>query len=243
MSLTVADEADLLWRWTETVTRAAAGPDGAGSAGAAGTGEAVTAVGRDLLARYAEPTRRYHDLRHLTEVLDRIDHLAEFAREVDAVRLAGWFHDAIYDPHRSDNEEASARLATQALARCGVDGPTAAEVSRLVLLTSGHAPADDDSNGAVLCDADLAVLSTAPERYAVYVADVRSEYAHVPDAAFRQGRAAILSDLAARDRLFGTDYGRAHWEKRARHNLAAELILLTRPEDLARESAENRPGD
>ncbi|MGW0226801.1 HD domain-containing protein [Actinopolymorpha singaporensis] len=225
MSPTVADEADLLWRWTETVTRAAGGSPAAD--------EVVVAVGRDLLARYAEPTRRYHDLRHLTEVLDRIDHLAEFARQADAVRLAGWFHDAIYDPHRSDNEEASAQLATRALARCGVDGATSAEVSRLVLLTAGHAPAADDPNGAVLCDADLAVLSTAPERYAVYVSDVRAEYAHVPDEAFREGRAAILSDLAARDRLFGTEYGRAYWEKRARHNLAAELILLTRPQDLA----------
>jgi predicted metal-dependent HD superfamily phosphohydrolase len=241
MSPTVADETDLLWRWTETVGRASAGPAPA---------EAVTAVGRDLLARYAEPTRRYHDLRHLTEVLDRIDHLAEYARQADAVRLAGWFHDAIYDPHRGDNEEASAQLATGALARCGVGDPIAAEVSRLVLLTAGHAPAADDPDGAVLCDADLAVLSTAPERYAVYVADVRAEYAHVPDEAFREGRAAVLTDLAARDRLFGTDYGRAYWEKRARHNLAAELILLTRPEDRAQVSAprlteptEDRPGD
>ena len=239
MNPTVADEADLLWRWTETVTRAAAG-----GAGAAGPGrEAADAVGRDLLARYSEPTRRYHDVRHLTDVLDRIDHLAGFAREVNTVRLAGWFHDAIYDPHRSDNEEASAQLAARALARCGVDGPTAAEVSRLVLLTAGHAPDADDPDGAVLCDADLAVLSTAPERYAVYVTDVRAEYAHVPDEAFREGRTAILSDLAARERLFGTEYGRAHWEKRARHNLAAELILLTRPEDLVRELAENRPED
>ncbi|MFD2078839.1 Predicted metal-dependent phosphohydrolase, HD superfamily [Actinopolymorpha cephalotaxi] len=234
MSPTVADEADLLWRWTETVTRAADGP--------AAT-EAVTAVGRDLLTRYSEPTRRYHDVRHLTDVLDRIDHLAEFTREIDTVRLAAWFHDAIYDPHRGDNEEASAQLAAGALARCGVDDPTAAEVSRLVLLTAGHAPDAGDPDGAVLCDADLAVLSTAPERYAVYVADVRAEYAHVPDEAFREGRTAILSDLAARDRLFGTDYGRAHWEKRARHNLAAELILLTRPEDLVREPEENRPED
>ncbi|MET9020580.1 metal-dependent phosphohydrolase [Actinopolymorpha sp. NPDC004070] len=232
MSPTVADEADLLWRWTETVNRAARA---AGAADAAGVADADReAVGRDLLARYSEPARRYHDVRHLTEVLDRIDLLADFARQVDTVRLAGWFHDAIYDPHRGDNEEASAQLAEQALARCGVGEAVAAEVSRLVLLTAGHQPAADDADGAVLCDADLAVLSTAPERYAVYVADVRAEYAHVPDEAFREGRAAILSDLAARERLFGTEYGRAHWEKRARHNLAAELILLTRPEDLVR---------
>jgi predicted metal-dependent HD superfamily phosphohydrolase len=186
-------------------------------------------VGRDLVERYAEPHRRYHDLRHLAEVLDRIDQLAAYADDRATVELAAWFHDAIYDPHRSDNEEASARLAEDLLLARGVGQAQVASVARLVRLTASHDPGADDADGAVLCDADLAVLAEAPERYGEYVADVRAEYAHVDDEAFRRGRADVLERLLGHDELFHTPVGRTTWEARARHNLRAELALLTSP--------------
>ena len=104
-----------------------------------------------------------------------------------AVELAAWFHDGVYDG-RDGAEERSAQWALDALAGL----PVAEEVARLVRLTERHAPADDDANGCALSDADLAILAAAPERYAEYTADVRREYAHVPDDLFRAGRAAVL---------------------------------------------------
>ncbi|MEQ4207678.1 metal-dependent phosphohydrolase [Actinopolymorpha sp. B17G11] len=183
-------------------------------------------VGRGLVGRYAEPHRRYHDLRHLAEVLDRIDRLAAYAHDADAVRLAAWFHDAIYDPHRADNEEQSARLAEDLLPVGGVPSSRVAAAARLVRLTASHDPGAGDADGAVLSDADLGVLAESPERYAEYVADVRAEYAHVDDEAFRRGRAEVLERLLAYDELFHTPFGRTTWEVRARHNLRAELLLL-----------------
>ncbi|WP_020578052.1 hypothetical protein [Actinopolymorpha alba] len=199
----------------------------AGAEGRAGIEPgAVEDTGRGLLARYAEPRRRYHNLEHLAEVLEAIDELAASARDVDVVRLAGWFHDAVYDPHRSDNEEASARLAAGLLPTCGVSEPRIAEVVRLVQLTAAHDPGPDDPDGAVLCDADLAILASDPERYGRYASDVRAEYAHVEDEAFRRGRAAILDALLGHDALFHTPAAHARWEERARHNLHTELTLL-----------------
>jgi predicted metal-dependent HD superfamily phosphohydrolase len=183
-------------------------------------------VADDLLARYGEPTRRYHDQRHLAEVLDAIDLLAAEAHDLVAVRLAGWFHDAIYDPRRIDNEEASAQLARDLLRGTSVDARRVDEVARLVRLTAQHTPDPHDVDGGVLCDADLAILAATPQRYGEYVAGVRAEYAHLDDAVFRQGRAAILERLLSRERLYTTRYGREHWEERARHNLTAELALL-----------------
>ncbi|MGW6748734.1 HD domain-containing protein, partial [Streptomyces sp. NPDC055006] len=101
------------------------------------------------------------------------------------------------------------------------------EVSRLVMLTVTHDPDEDDHNGAVLCDADLAILAASPGAYAAYAAAVREEYGFVPDEPFREGRAAVLRQLLALPRLFRTPYGAAHWEERARENLTAELALLT----------------
>ncbi|MFJ1732440.1 HD domain-containing protein [Streptomyces sp. NPDC088254] len=180
-----------------------------------------------LLARWREPQRRYHTLTHLTAVLDHVDALAEHAGDPDVVRLAAWFHDAVYLPERSENEERSARLAERALPEAGLPDAKTAEVARLVRLTVTHAPADDDPDGQVLCDADLAILAAPPSAYAAYTAAVREEYHFVPNDAFREGRAAILRQLLDLPRLFHTPHGVEHWEPTARHNLRAELELLT----------------
>jgi predicted metal-dependent HD superfamily phosphohydrolase len=180
----------------------------------------------DLLARWQEPQRRYHTLTHLTAVLDRVDELQAHADDPDVVRLAAWFHDAVYLPDRSENEERSARLAERALPEAGVSRERTAEVARLVRLTVTHDPADDDRDGQVLCDADLAILAAPPSAYAAYTAAVREEYHFVPSDAFRAGRAAILRQLLDLPRLFRTPYGSERWEETARYNLRGELELL-----------------
>jgi predicted metal-dependent HD superfamily phosphohydrolase len=182
----------------------------------------------NLLARWREPQRRYHTLTHLAAVLDHIDTLAAYADDPDVVRLAAWFHDAVYLPDRSENEERSARLAERALPEAGVPDAKTAEVARLVRLTVTHDPADDDRDGQVLCDADLAILAAPPSAYAAYTAAVREEYHFVPNDAFREGRAAILRQLLALPRLFRTPHGAREWEATARYNLRGELELLTR---------------
>ena len=181
----------------------------------------------NLIKRWSEPQRKYHTLDHLTAVLDRVDVLEEYAADPDLVRLAAWFHDAVYLPERSTNEERSARLAERALPEAGVPAEKVAEVARLVRLTVTHDPADDDPNGQVLCDADLAILASPPDTYAAYAAAVREEYGFVPDDAFREGRAAVLRHLLTLPRLFRTPYGQREWEERARRNVREELAGLT----------------
>jgi predicted metal-dependent HD superfamily phosphohydrolase len=204
---------DLLASWLELCARVGAGGD-------------APAVGGRLLAGYDGPDRAYHDTRHLTEVLTHVDALAAEAADADAVRLAAWFHDAVYDTHRPDNEERSALLAETALGQAGVDAARVAEVARLVRLTERHDPGPGDANGAVLCDADLAVLARDPHGYAAYAAAIRREYADVPDDSFRAGRAAILRALLDAPRLFRTATGAARWESTARANIAAEIAEL-----------------
>jgi predicted metal-dependent HD superfamily phosphohydrolase len=177
-----------------------------------------------LLAEYADPGRGYHDTLHLTEVLDRLDELGAAGVGFDATvaALAAWFHDAVYDGER-DAEERSAVWAEEALAGT----PYAVEVARLVRLTETHDPVADDAAGQALCDADLAILASGDERYDDYIAGVRRDYAHISDADFTSGRRAVLHDLAGREQLFHTAYGREHWEPAARANLARELAGLS----------------
>jgi predicted metal-dependent HD superfamily phosphohydrolase len=212
----------VLNRWLPLVPDAAEGP--------------ADQAGHDLLARYAEPQRRYHDRRHLAEVLGAVDELAGHADRPDVVRLAAWFHDAVYDPQaaRGANEEASALLALRVLPDLAVPAEPVAAVAALVRLTARHEVVDEDSGSAgfrrdaeVLFDADLWILASPTERYAEYAAAVRAEYAHVPDDLFRSGRAAILRGFAERPRIYCTPTAFARWEEPARANLATELTDLS----------------
>lgn len=192
----------------------------------AGSAAAARLVGRELLTRYAEPHRHYHTTAHLLAVLEMVDLLADHAAAADAVRLAAWFHDAVYDPHSGDNEQRSAELAEQRLGGLGIAPSVVAEVARLVRLTASHTPESEDRNGAVLCDADLAVLGSPTDQYAAYAAAVRAEYAQLPEALFRAGRAAVLERLLALPVLFHTPPARQRLERQARQNLATELAGL-----------------
>jgi len=209
---TVSDE-DLLHRWT-------------GAAERLGAQYSVWVEGERLIAAYAKPARRYHGIEHLRAVLDHVDTLERFAHDADVVRVAAWFHDAVHDPTRDDNEHASAALAETVLDRMDVEDDTIAEVSRLVRLTATHDPDPDDRDGIVLCDADLAVLGGTPDEYTAYAAAIRLEFAHVPTEDFAVARADVLKVLLRRPRIYRSPAARTAWEERARTNLEREIAFL-----------------
>jgi predicted metal-dependent HD superfamily phosphohydrolase len=187
--------------------------------------------GRELIERYQDPSRRYHTAEHLAQVLDVADELAEAATDARAVRYAAWFHDAVYSyevdvDSQLSNEECSAQLAEAVLHTIGEPEALIREVARLVRLTEHHAPQPGDLNGAVLCDADLAILGSDEAAYARYRAQIRAEYQKIPEPVFRSGRAKILRDLLALPTLFHTDAARSRYEAAARANVTAEIASL-----------------
>ncbi len=192
-------------------------------------GRAPAWVEAELLARWSEPQRHYHTVAHLRAVLEITDHFSAYVQSPDLVRLALWFHDAIYDPtaYADANEQASAILAARHLSRCGVPVAGIAEVARLVRLTAGHAVDPDDRNGSLLADADLAVLARPWPSYVEYTTQIRAEYAHVPDELFRAGRARVLRGLLGLPSLYRIPELRERWEEPARTNLHRELEQLT----------------
>ncbi len=204
---------DLLAQWRALLTRHSVSP-------------AIEAVGAALLARWAEPHRRYHDLSHLRGVLDAVEELVDVADDADAVRLAAWYHDAVY-AGQPDDEENSALLAESDLTALGAAPELVAEVARLVRLTVEHDPGPRDHNGQVLSDADLAVLGLPSEDYRRNTAKVRAEYRHVTETDFRAGRVRIIGALLSAPSLYRTERGRQLWEDAARDNMSAELRSLS----------------
>lgn len=174
------------------------------------------AIGADLIGRYAEPHRAYHTGGHVAQVLATL----EEANAAPGALLAAWFHDAVYDPRRSDNEARSAELARDALGRAGCSAATVDWVASAVLATAAHRA--DDPDVELLLDADLAILAAPPAGYASYRAAIRREYVHVSDARFAAGRLAFVRAMLARERIFRTRFGLERFELAARANLARE---------------------
>ena len=209
--------------WTMDVRRIAAHAPG---------NDVVERVGTDLLARWTEPTRRYHTTRHLVEMFWALEELEE-GRQIDdrqcsVARLAAWFHDAIYDPAASpgSNEADSAALARKTLRQLSLGDDDVDAIDRLIRLTARHDTDAGEPLDAAFHDVDLWILSATPERFDEYCDQVRQEYAHVPDAAYRTGRAAILGPLLHRDRIYRTSHALHGWETPARINLGRELARL-----------------
>jgi len=192
----------------------------------------VARAGAELLERWNEPARRYHTTRHLVEMFGALEDL-EGAGEIDGrqcsvARLAAWFHDAIYDPSASpgSNEEDSAALARDTLQELGFGDLDVHAIDRLIQLTANHNADGAEPLDAAFHDADLWILSAPQDRFDGYCDQVREEYAHVPDAAYRKGRAAVLEPLAHRDTIYRTSRALHRWETPARINLGRELARL-----------------
>lgn len=181
-----------------------------------------------LMRAYGEPHRHYHTLSHIADLLQLLDKHGGIA-DGDAVTLAIFFHDAVYDPMRQDNEAASATLARKQLMLLGFPQQLTAKVERYILATQHGAsvPAARDADLHVLLDLDLSVVAAAPDHYRAYAQAIRHEYASIPDALYQPGRRRVLEGFLARPEIYLTERLRALWEASARQNLASEIAMLT----------------
>ena len=183
-----------------------------------GAGGDSTPIYSDLIASYSESHRAYHSLQHLGECLCAFEAVQALATNPAEVEAALWFHDAIYDTHRADNEELSAQWARTALLEGGAPPDAAERVSRLVLATK-HAVAPQTPDEFVLIDIDLAILGGESARFAEYERQIRLEYRFVPEQIFSKKRRAILESFLARPYIYSTLHFRQALEQRARVNL------------------------
>jgi len=181
---------------------------------------------QDLVARYSEPHRGYHTLAHILDCLREFQTVRQHASEPDAIELALWFHDAVYNPRASDNEEQSARLAEKVLGEAKVAGDFIHRVRDLILATR-HQAAPESTDAKLLVDVDLAVLGQSAGRFDEYEAGVLKEYRWVPRAIFASKRAAILKSFLDRPAIYTTPWFQQKYEQSARANLERSVRQLS----------------
>jgi len=178
-----------------------------------------------LLAAYAQEHRHYHTARHIDHCLQELDTALPYAQQPAEVELALWFHDAIYDPHSSKNEERSADWACELLARHRTSADRIQRVRAHILATRHEAVASHPDSRLVV-DIDLSILGVDESAYAQFEVDVRREYEWVPAGLFRHKRAEILESFLARPQIYTTESFRDRYEARARINLARAITAL-----------------
>jgi len=179
-----------------------------------------------LAAAYSEPIRAYHNLEHLRHCLTELEENMALARRPLEVETALWFHDAVYAPARSDNEDRSAALAETTLRGGGVEPDVADRIRALVLATRHSEPALDD-DARLVCDVDLSVLGAEPAAFELFERAIRQEYLWVPDAVYRQGRVEVLRRFLGRPSIYQTAPFQARYEKQARQNLERVVAALS----------------
>ena len=180
------------------------------------------------MTAWSEPQRRYHSLRHLQECLQTLESWGKDAAARHEIGTALWFHDAVYDPQRYDNEEKSAQWATKALKEIGVADDKVRRIGKLIHDTK-HFSHTEKARAArvdgldLMLDIDLAILGSDRARFEEYERQVRLEYAHVPDEAFARGRADFIEALLGANPLYRTEIARTELEASAHVNLLRSL--------------------
>jgi predicted metal-dependent HD superfamily phosphohydrolase len=181
---------------------------------------------QNLVAKYSEPHRKYHTMQHLRECFEKLQELRALARKPEEIELALWFHDAIYDTRRKDNEEKSAQWARSTILEAGVPAPAGDRVYELVMTTRHNAvPAGIDAQ--ILVDVDLSILGASPDRFDEYERQVREEYSWVPGPLFRRERRKVLEDFLKRQTVFQTEQFIQAYEAQARVNLQRSIRKLS----------------
>lgn len=181
-----------------------------------------------LLACYDEPGRSYHSFQHLQECMLALQPLRVLADQPAEIELALWFHDAIYDTQRKDNEECSAQWLSESALVAGVPKAAVLRAKDMVLATRHQfLPATLDEK--ILIDVDLSILGAGPERFKEYEEQVRREYAWIPETQRRARRKQVLLSFLEREFIYNTEPMRQRLERRARANLLASVAALGEP--------------
>jgi len=175
---------------------------------------------------YAEPWRYYHTLNHINELFAYFDQWHPKLRKAAHVELAIWFHDVIYQPKSSVNEEESVKLFV-AFCEDTAQPPTLCSVvSNYIIATKSHKINDaDDDDLKYFLDFDLSILGKPEPAYDIYADQIRNEYIHYSDKDFCNGRIKVLNHLASGG-LFITKDFQDLLEEKAKRNLLREAKTL-----------------
>lgn len=181
---------------------------------------------KQISEAYAEKQRYYHTMEHIQSMIVEIESNKDAALDKNVLLFATWFHDMVYDPKKSDNEEQSAKIAVHALNQLHVPKEIINVVEELILATANHTKAKSTKELDFFLDCDLKILGSDPNSYSQYAANIRKEYKHVISFIYNRERKKVLKRFIEANALYRTAYFQEKYEEQARMNILNEIKNL-----------------
>lgn len=172
-----------------------------------------------LLDGYNEPQRYYHTLAHVEQCLGMFEQCCSMASNPDALELAVWFHDVIFEADKRDNEKRSAELYLQ-LSQGVHSEQTRGLVDRLIMATLHDGRSLEDDDAIYMVDIDLSSFGLSWEAFLQDSQNLRHESAELSDAEYYRKKSNFQNFLLAKDRFYLSDFFAERLETQARANLA-----------------------
>ena len=179
----------------------------------------------ELDVAYASPARHYHIWAHIARLCDEIARGEWADADRRMLLLAAFYHDAVYDVLKHDNEEQSALLAAERMQEIGVAEADINWCCDCIRATKSHT-ATGDAAIDFFPDADLAILGAPASDYEAYTLQIRREYSIYPDEVYKPGRRKVLEHFLSAPRIYKTAACYDRLEAAARANLMAEADSL-----------------
>jgi len=188
--------------------------------------EALSAkLWQEIEKKHSAKSRHYHSLVHLNDLHKQLKFVQHKIDNWNVVLFTLFYHDIVYNALKSNNEEKSAKIAVQRLAKMGVSSEEVELCKNQILATKSHLKsANMDTN--YFTDADLSILGRQEDVYRRYCRNVRKEYFIYPTLLYNRGRKKVVQHFLAMDKIFKTKEFYDKYEGRARENLKSELGVL-----------------
>jgi predicted metal-dependent HD superfamily phosphohydrolase len=187
-------------------------------------GVGAEAVYKEVKDFYSEPGRHYHTPKHIEHCLAQFDLVADELENPDAVEVAIWFHDLVFEPNADDNELQSARRFVE-LANDSMEDEFKSTVYDLIMATAPpRIPKTTDQK--FMLDIDLSSFGLPWKEMLRDSIAVRQESPQLSDAEFFPGQRAFLESLVKREHFYFTEFFRSRIEETARSNINRYLENL-----------------
>lgn len=189
-----------------------------------GNPELIEKLWDEIDKNYSSPGRYYHTLLHLDAMISQLEEVRTKILDWDLVLFTVFYHDIIYEPIKTNNEEKSAELARRRLSAISFPENKISKCFAMILATKNHSQTGD-SDTDYFTDADLSILGQPWDEYSTYIKQIRKEYAVFPDLIYNSGRKKVLNQFLQMDRIYKSDYFYKKFESKARENLLREREL------------------